>query len=102
MKICRPAAGVLLFALTTVSACAQPGQPAPVQPSLSMQDANLKPALPGALEGVGIEQKLNAQLPLDLVFRDDGGRSVPLSSFFKTKKPVVLALSMQDANLKPA
>ena len=71
---------------------AQPGTLAPVQPSLSMQDTSLKPALPGALQGVGIDQKLDQQLPLDLTFRDESGRAVPLSSFFQTKKPVILAL----------
>jgi cytochrome oxidase Cu insertion factor (SCO1/SenC/PrrC family) len=82
------------FALAVVvsAAFAQPGQPAPMQPSLSMQDANLKPALPGALMGVGIDQKLDSPLPLDLIFKDEAGRPVPLSSFFQTKKPVILAL----------
>jgi hypothetical protein len=28
-----------------------------------MQDSNLKPALPGALAGVGIDQKLDQQVP---------------------------------------
>ena len=74
------------------AASAQPGQPAPVQPSLSLQDTNLKPALPGALEGIGIEQKLDQQLPLDIVFRDEAGRPVPLSTYFQTRKPVILAL----------
>ncbi len=82
---------LLLFALAGSTAFAQPGQPAPVQPSLSMQDSNLKPALPGALQGVGIDQKLNQQVPLDLIFRDEAGRAVPLSSFFQTGKPVLLA-----------
>ena len=82
----------VFFALASVTSFGQPGQPAPVQPSLSMQDTNLKPALPGALEGVGIDQNLNGQLPLNLTFRDEAGRSVPLSSFFLTKKPVILAL----------
>ena len=63
-----------------------------MQPSYSMQDSNLKPALPGALEGIGIDQKLDAQIPLNLTFRDETGQSVPLSSFFKTGKPVILAL----------
>jgi protein SCO1/2 len=71
---------------------AQPGQPAPAQRSLSMQDFNLKPALPGALEGVGIDQRLDQQIPLNLTFRDEAGRDVPLSSFFQPKKPVILAL----------
>jgi protein SCO1/2 len=78
--------------LAVPAAFAQPGQPAPAQPSYSMQDSNLKPALPGALQGVGIDQKLNAQVPLDLVFRDEAGRPVPLSTFFHSGKPVILAL----------
>lgn len=73
-------------------ALAQPGQPAPMQPSYSLQDTNLKPALPGALQGVGIDQKLNSQVPLDLKFTDEAGRQVPLSSFFQPQKPVILAL----------
>jgi protein SCO1/2 len=57
-----------------------------------MQDSNLKPALPGALEGVGIDQKLDYQVPLDMTFRDEAGREVAFSTFFQAKKPVVLAL----------
>jgi protein SCO1/2 len=72
-------------------ALAQPGQLlGPAQQS-RMQDSNLKPALPGALQGVGIDQRLNSQLPLDVTFRDDLGRTVPLSTFFHTGKPVLLA-----------
>ncbi|HLK62787.1 MAG TPA: SCO family protein [Bryobacteraceae bacterium] len=62
-----------------------------MQPSRSLQDSNLRPALPGALEGVGIEQRLDAQIPMNLTLRDEAGRSLPLSSFFQTKKPVILA-----------
>ncbi len=81
----------LVFAFLSVAAIAQPGQPAPAQQSLSMQDSNLKPALPGGLEGVGIDQKLDAQIPLNLIFKDEAGRSVPLSSFFQSHKAVILA-----------
>src|SRR6266567_1965517 len=82
----------IVILIAALPAFAQPGQPAPVQPSLSMQDSSLKPALPGALQGVGIDQRLDQQLPLDLTFRDEAGRSVPLSNFFHSKKPVILAL----------
>ena len=78
--------------LAAAAAWAQPGQPAPAQPSYTMQDSNLRPALPGALEGVGIDQKLDTQVPLDLTFRDEAGRTVPLSTYFHSKKPVILAL----------
>jgi protein SCO1/2 len=42
-------------------------------------------------KGVGIDQKLNSSIPLDLVFRDESDRTVPLRTYFG-KKPVVLAL----------
>ncbi len=83
---------IVILAMAALALWAQPGQPAPVQPSLSMQDSSLKPVLPGALQGVGIDQRLDQQIPLDLVFRDEAGRAVPLSTFFQTGKPVVLAL----------
>jgi protein SCO1/2 len=47
--------------------------------------------LPKALNGVGIDQKLNQQLPLDLVFRNEKGESVKLGDYFG-KKPVMLSL----------
>lgn len=82
---------IVLVLLAALSAWAQPGQPAPAQAS-HMRDPNSKPAaLPAALEGVGIEQKLNGQLPLSTVFRDEFNRPVPLSAFFG-RKPVLLAL----------
>jgi protein SCO1 len=89
--IARTVLPVLVFALAA-AALAQPGQPAPAQPSFSMQDSNLKLALPGALQGVGIDQRLDAQVPLNLVFRDESGRPVPLAAFFAAGKPAVLAL----------
>ncbi len=50
--------------------------------------ANVRP--PG-LEHVGIEQRLNAQVPLDLAFRDETGKAVHLSDYFG-QKPVILNL----------
>ncbi|HTX33905.1 MAG TPA: SCO family protein [Bryobacteraceae bacterium] len=82
---------LITFAGAALAAFAQPGQPAPVQPTISMQDSHLRPALPGALQGVGIDQRLDQQMPLGLTFRDEFGRDVQLSSFFHGK-PVILAL----------
>jgi len=47
--------------------------------------------LPPALQKVGIEQKLNEQIPLDAVFKDENGNEVKLGDFFG-KRPVILAL----------
>jgi len=46
---------------------------------------------PTLLDKVGIEQRLNTQLPLGLTFTDDAGRQVALSSYFG-KRPAILAL----------
>jgi protein SCO1/2 len=46
---------------------------------------------PAILDQVGIEQRLNQQLPLDLVFRDETGKTVHLGDYFG-QKPVILAL----------
>src|SRR5689334_24360352 len=51
--------------------------------------------LPVALRDVRIDQKLNEQLPLDLVFRDESGQEVKLGKYFG-QKPVVLALVYYD------
>jgi protein SCO1/2 len=47
--------------------------------------------LPKALNNVRIDQKLNEQLPLDLVLRNEKGEDVKLGDYFG-KKPVVLSL----------
>jgi protein SCO1/2 len=73
------------------AAFAQPGQLLGPPQQSRMQDGNLKPALPGALLGVGIDQRLDQQVSLDLIFKDEAGRDVPLSSFFHRGKPVILA-----------
>src|SRR5262245_10393011 len=46
---------------------------------------------PPVLKDVGIDQLLNNQVPLDLEFRDENGRTVRLAEYFKDK-PVVLSL----------
>jgi protein SCO1/2 len=48
-------------------------------------------AMPAALRDVGFEPPLNGQMPLDLAFRDETGRSVHLRDYFERQKPVVLA-----------
>src|SRR6202035_2973313 len=47
--------------------------------------------LPAQLQNVGFEPQLNAQLPLDLTFRDESGRDVQLRQYFG-HRPVLLAL----------
>ena len=71
----------ILVALQAVAARAdtQPviGQPASAQPEM--------------LRGIGIDQRLNQQVPLDVVFRDESGADVTLGSLLRGK-PVLLSL----------
>lgn len=50
---------------------------------------------PDLLKNVGIDQKLNQQVPLDLTFRDENGNTVQLGRYFG-QKPVVLSLVYYD------
>lgn len=45
--------------------------------------------------GVSFEQRLGAQIPLDVVFTDENGRTAALGDFFD-RKPVVLAMVYYD------
>jgi protein SCO1 len=50
-----------------------------------------RPPLPEPLRNVGIDQKLNAQAPLDAIFSDETGRSVRFGDYLG-RKPIILAL----------
>ncbi|NLT66532.1 MAG: SCO family protein [Acidobacteria bacterium] len=54
-------------------------------PSLSQE-------LPQPLSNVGFDQKLNAQLPLDVQFRDEAGKQVRLGQYFGDK-PVIISFA---------
>jgi protein SCO1 len=53
-----------------------------------MQSVGVRPEL---LKQVGIDQKLNQSIPLDLTFRDEDGNKVELGQFLG-QKPVILTL----------
>jgi protein SCO1/2 len=55
------------------------------------QTAVAASVLPAALRNIGVDQKLNEQVPLNLVFHDEAGQDVPLASYFGSR-PVVLAM----------
>lgn len=66
-----------------------------VQAQQSPVGGGLRPVVPGpletALKGVRLDQKLDAQVPLHLRFRDETGKSVELREYFG-QKPVMLML----------
>jgi protein SCO1/2 len=48
--------------------------------------------LPKALQGVGFDQRLNEQVPLELAFADESGKFVRLGDYFG-RRPVILVLA---------
>jgi protein SCO1/2 len=51
-----------------------------------------KTVSPPGLEGVGLDQRLNEQVPLNLTFKDEQGKAVKLGDFFHEGRPVILNL----------
>ena len=55
-------------------------------------------ATPGILQQIGFDQKLGAQLPLDLAFTDDSGKTVRLDAYFG-QKPVVMLITYYNCTM---
>jgi protein SCO1 len=97
--------GALVAVLCLVAFCtaarAQGGSMAPDPLPKNREPKIVQPAeapkenLPAPLRRVGIEQKLNTQVPLDLVFTDEAGQQVRLGQYFG-QKPVILSLVYYD------
>src|SRR5208337_2998417 len=79
MKPCMAFIGLLL----TLSLSAATFFPTPLQ-AHTLQDE--------ALPNIGVDEKLGAQVPLDLVFTDQDGRQVRMGDYF-SGGPVILTLN---------
>jgi protein SCO1/2 len=82
MKTLRTIAGI---ATLLASGALAPAQTIPS--NVGQSAANLPPLL----QNVGFEPTLNAQMPLDLPFRDETAKEVKLQNYFTRRKPVLLA-----------
>jgi len=80
------------FLLLPSVAAAQSRVPVPSYGPMRERGSAEQSGLPPALTDVGLDQKLNAQLPLDATFRDEAGRTVQLREYFKGERPVILSL----------
>ncbi len=57
-----------------------------------MTPPDFRKTKPPGLEKVGIDQLLGQQVPLDLQFRDEEGKTVKLHDYFKKGRPVIVNL----------
>jgi len=68
---------------------------AAAQPPSAFQDKSMQPSAqvsPADLSNIGIDQRLDQQVPLDLQFKDETGKTVKLGDYFHTGRPVILNL----------
>ena len=79
------AAGLALLLFGAASMFGQMGQPIPGKPSV-------KGDLPPELADIGIDQRLDEQVPLNLQFKDEQGRTVMLGDYFRPGRPVIVSL----------
>ena len=84
IKSFRTSVFAMSFALISAVVSAQGNSPG-VRPDPTMPSNQV----PTALSTVSFEQRLNEQLPLDLEFRDETGRTVKLGDYYG-RKPVIL------------
>ncbi len=61
--------------------------------ALGSASAERMEPLPAQLEGVTITEQLNAQIPLELEFKDENGKTIRLADYFKPGRPVLLTLN---------
>ena len=80
---------VIVTCLSAGAAHAQSDTPSLYERQSSSQPPSNK--LPELLTDIGLDQRLDAQVPPDLRFRDEAGREVRLGDYFGTK-PVILTL----------
>jgi protein SCO1/2 len=60
---------------------------------VGLSHGQLADQVPEGLNDVGVEEHLDAQLPMDLEFVDENGAAVRLGDFFDGDRPVILTLN---------
>jgi protein SCO1 len=80
-----------IIQFTIAALCAAPAVVSAQGPLPKLEPGDAATAKPGVLSRVGIDQRLNEQVPLDLEFVDENGRDVKLREYFGTR-PVLLAM----------
>jgi protein SCO1/2 len=83
--MCKALVGTLVGAMVACSAVVS------AQPIRGPEPGDAAAAKPGILGRIGIDQRLNHHVPLDLPFVDENGKDVKLGDYFG-RRPVLLAM----------
>ncbi len=83
---------VTAIMLVMYPALVRAGDPPAADASTNAVPNGRAEALPAELKDVGVTERLDASLPMDLAFVDERGKAVHLGDYFKGDKPVILNL----------
>lgn len=83
------AKGVTLALLWAASMLAVAQPPSAFQDKSTSASSQVSPA---DLSNIGIDQRLDQQVPLNLQFKDEAGKTVKLGDYFHSGRPVILNL----------
>src|SRR3712207_2969503 len=84
--------GSILCLFALMVACRPLWAQVAADPNIKVRDNTATPRTPDEIiKRVGFDQKLNAQVPLNAVFRDENGKEVRLGQYFGDK-PVMMML----------
>jgi protein SCO1 len=62
-------------------------------PARADEPTNVDPAEQAALMDVGVDEHLDAQVPLDALFKDESGKMVRVGDYVDGKRPIMLVLA---------
>jgi protein SCO1/2 len=90
MKAAQPGHAAAAFGFLLLSALLSTASTAAAQGGMRLDRSLPSTETPAILKEVTVEQRMDAQIPLDLPFRDETGREVRLADYFNRQKPVIL------------
>ena len=79
---------VIIFLICTSAALADSGH---IEKYTGLEPQKVSNEMPAELKDVGIEEKIGDTIDLNMIVTNEAGEKVPLSSFFKKHRPVVLS-----------
>lgn len=62
----------------------------------SLRAQILMDEVPASARGIEVEDRVGEFIPLDVIFKDERGTTIPLSRYFKQGKPIVLTMNYSD------
>ena len=81
-----------VFLVTILAASLVVPAPAQYRPPANPGGERPNTEVPGILKEIGVDQRLDNQVPMDLEFTDEHGKKVTLKDYSSSERPIILSL----------